>query len=131
MKTLKTLAILLLVFLMSSCAISTRFPVSRVTPAADIVLRKSHDHNGNVVIKITAKNLASVDRIDPHEKVYVVWIVTEKDGTRNIGALKNRNVQTIDLETLTPFKFTEVFITTENHVDVSYPSGIEISRIRF
>ena len=131
MKTLKTFAILTLIFMFSSCAISTKFPVSTVTPAADIVFSKSHDHNGNTKIKITAKNLASADRIDPNQKMYVVWVITEKNETRSIGVLKNRNVQTTALETLTPFKFTEVFITAEDHTDVSYPSGIEISRIRF
>jgi len=117
--------------MMSSCVISIKFPISTVTPAADIVFSRSHDRNGNTMVKITAKNLAAVNRIDPYQKVYVVWIMTEKNGPRNIGVLKNRNVQTTELETLIPLKFTEVFITTENQADASYPSGIEISRIRF
>jgi PBP1b-binding outer membrane lipoprotein LpoB len=131
MKTLKTFAILTLAFLMSSCASSIKFPVSTVTPAADIVFSKSHDHNGNTRVKIVAKNLAAPDRIDSHQKVYVVWIMTDKDGPRSIGVLKNKNVQTTELETLTPLRFSEVFITAEDQVEASYPSGIEISRIRF
>jgi hypothetical protein len=35
------------------------------------------------------------------------------------------------MKTLVPFKFTEVFITAEDQADISYPTGVEISRINF
>jgi len=131
MKTLKISTILVLALIISSCASTKRFPVSTVTPAADISITRNHDKNGNAVIKVTAKNLASVDRLDPPQKAYVVWIVTEKDGVHNIGKLKNKNAKTTGLETLTSFKFTEVFITAEEQADAVYPSGVEVSRIKF
>lgn len=131
MKTLKLLSILSLALIISSCANSVKFPVSNVTPAADIVATMDKDNNGNYKISITAKNLAAVDRLNPPKSAYVVWIVTENDGVRNIGKLLNKNVQTTGLETLTPFKFSEVFITAEEHDDAIYPSGFEISRTRF
>ena len=131
MKTLKTLTFLALSLLISSCANTTKFPISNVTPAADIVATMNQDNNGNYKITITAKNLAAVERLNPPKSAYVVWIVTEKDGIRNIGKLLNKNVQTTGLETLTPFKFTEVFITAEDQADVIYPAGVEISRTRF
>jgi PBP1b-binding outer membrane lipoprotein LpoB len=130
MKTLKTLSILALVLIISSCANTAKFPISNVTPAADIVATMNHDKNGNNKITITAKNLAAVERLDPPKSAYVVWIVTEKDGVRNIGKLLNKNAHTTGLETLTPFKFSEVFITAEDQADASYPTGIEISRIK-
>ena len=119
MKTFKRLSILALVLIISSCANTAKFPTM------------NQDNNGNYKISVTAKNLAAVERLNPPKNAYVVWIVTEKDGVRNIGKLLNKNAQTTGLETLVPFKFTEVFITAEDQVDASYPTGIEISRTRF
>jgi hypothetical protein len=131
MKNFKTLTILALVFVLSSCGTTVKFPVSNVTPAADITVNKQYDKNGNCRISITAKNLAAVDRLTPPKSAYVVWIVSETNEVRNIGQLKNKNAQTAKLETLAPSKFSEIFITAEDRADVTYPAGIEISRVRF
>ena len=131
MKNLKTKTLLALVVILSSCAMVTKFPVSIVTPAADIVVSRQHDQNGNVKIKVVARNLASVERLSPPQTVYVVWVVSENDGIRNIGQLKNKNAKTAEIDTLTPFKFTEIFITAESQANMTYPTGIEISRIKF
>ena len=131
MKNLKTITLLALVFIMASCANISKFPVSEVTPAADILVQRQHDRNGNSKIKVTAKNLSAVERLTPPKKVYVVWILTENDGVRNLGQLKNKNVENAEIKTLTPFKFTQIFITAEDEAEVSYPNGIEISRVKF
>lgn len=131
MNTLKNVFLLAVVILFSSCAATVIFPTSAVAPAADITSSKKADKNGNYSISITAKNLASPDRLDPHQSVYVAWIVTDTEGTKNIGRLINKNAQTATLETLTPFEFTEIFITAEGLADISYPTGIEIARARF
>jgi hypothetical protein len=82
-------------------------------------------------LKITAKNLAAVERIEPPKATYVVWIVTEYDGIRNVGMLRSKNAKTAELVTVTPSKFTEIFITAEDQSGLPYPSGIEISRVRY
>lgn len=131
MKNLKTITLLAILFLIASCANISKFPVSSVIPAADIQVQRQHDKNGNSKITIKAKNMAGVERLTPPRTAYVAWIVSEKDGVRNIGQLKNKNAGMAELETLVPFNFTEVFITAEDVVDASYPNGVEISRIRF
>lgn len=123
--------IIALIFLLSACAETARFPVSSVTPAADIVAHKQMDNNGNCKISIIAKNLSSVERLNPPKSNYIVWILTEVDGPRNIGQLKNENAQTTRLETLTPYKFSDIFITAEDQANVTFPTGIEITRTRF
>jgi len=128
---LRTFALTILTILVFSCANTTKFPISTVTPAADIVAVRSHDSNENTRMRITAKNLAAVDRIASPKKAYVVWIVTERDGTRNVGKLMNRNSKTAKMETIIPNYSTEVFITAEEDGEAITPSGIEISRIRF
>lgn len=129
--TRRMLSILALVILTVSCANATKFPISSVTPAADIVALRSHDSNGNTMLRITAKNLAAVDRIASPKKAYVVWIVTEREGSRNIGKLMNRNSKTAKMETLIPNYSTEVYITAEEDGEAITPTGIEISRIKF
>ncbi len=114
---------------LSSCASTEKFPVSTVAPAADITAVKKLDKNNNYAIEVTAKNLASVDRIAPLKKTYVVWIVTKNEGVKNIGQLSVKNAKTSTLKSLTPFDFNEVFITAEEQGDITYPSGTEVSRV--
>jgi len=131
MNNLKIFTFFSLILILSSCGITAKFPVSNIAPAADISIKKQFDKNGNCKISIEAKNLAAADRLTPPKSEYVVWIVSETDGIRNIGKLKIKNAESTGIETLTPFKFREVFITAEDQTDVSYPAGIEITRIKY
>jgi len=131
MKNIKNTSCIALLFLFFSCATTVKFPTSTVTPAADISAKKKADKNGNFKVTVTAKNLASADRLEPPQSVYIAWIVTNTEGTRSIGRLTNKNAKTATIETLTPFAFTEIFITAEGQDDISYPSGVEISRAKF
>ena len=72
---------------------------------------------------MTAKNLASADRVDPSKKNYNVWIVTENNGTKNVGMLVNKNAKTASLKTSTPFDVKEIFITAEDNADIQYPGS--------
>jgi len=131
MDNLRNTSLLVLLIFFTSCATTVKFPTSGVTPAADITAKKKADKNGNFKISITAKNLASADRLQPPQSVYIAWIVTNAEGTRSIGRFTNKNAKTATLETLTPFAFTEIFITAEGQDDISYPSGVEITRAKF
>lgn len=131
MKSLINLLFVTILVLLTSCATTAKFPVSSVTPAAEITATKKQDKNNNYVIEVTAKNLASANRIDPSKKNYNVWIVTENNGTKNAGMLVNKNAKTASLKTSTPFNVKEIFITAEDQGDYSYPVGIEIARTSF
>lgn len=131
MKSLINVLFVAVLVLLTSCATTVKFPVSSVTPAAEITAQKKQDKNKNYVIEVTAKNLASADRIDPSKKNYNVWIVTENNGTKNAGMLVNKNAKTASLKTSTPFDVKEIFITAEDQGDYSYPVGIEIARTSF
>lgn len=131
MKNLKFISLLTILFIFASCSTTLKFPTSDVAPAADISATKKEDKNGNYKVTITAKNLAAADRLNPPKTAYVIWIVTKADGIRSIGRLTNKNVKTASIETLTPFAFTEIFITAEDQLDISYPSGVEIARAKF
>jgi biopolymer transport protein ExbD len=131
MKSLINLVFVAVLVFLTSCATTVKFPVSSVTPAAEITAKKTQDKNKNYVIEVTAKNLASANRVDPTKKNYNVWIVTENNGTKNAGMLVNKNAKTASLKTSTPFDVKEIFITAEDQGDYSYPVGIEISRTTF
>ncbi len=65
MRTIKHLAIIGVVALMSACASTANFPVSSTVPAADITATKKQDKNKNYVIEVTARNLAEASRLNP------------------------------------------------------------------
>ena len=117
--------------LITSCATTTKFPVSNDAPAADITAKKTKDNNNNYVIEITARNLAEASRLNPPKNNYSVWIITSDNVTKNIGQLINKNAKKATLETTTPFDVKEIFITAEEQGNLNYPSGVEISRTTF
>lgn len=131
MKIIKNLSIFGVALVMTSCASTARFPVSRTVPAAEITAKKKQDKNNNYVIELTAKNLADASRLQPKMHNYSVWIVAENGSTINIGQLTNKNAKKTVLNTLTPFNVREIFITAEEQGTLSYPTGVEISRTTF
>ncbi|NJK96634.1 MAG: hypothetical protein HC905_18455 [Bacteroidales bacterium] len=80
------LTLFISIFIISSCATTTKFPVSDITPAASITASKKKDNNGNYKISVVANNLSSADRLNPPKKVYVVWITTPQNGTKYLGS---------------------------------------------
>ena len=82
MRTIKHLAIIGVVALMSACASTANFPVSSTVPAADITATKKQDKNKNFVIEVTAINLAEASRLNPPKNNYSVWIVVENGITK-------------------------------------------------
>lgn len=130
MKLLVNVLSLSVILFLTSCATTAKFPVSSVTPAAEITAKKTQDSNKNYVIEVVAKNLASADRVDPSKKNYSVWFVTD-NGTKNAGQLIIKNAKRASLKTSTPYDVKEIFITAEDQGDYSYPVGVEISRTSF
>ena len=125
---MKSIVLSVLMFLMTSCATVVKFPVSTVEPAADITAKIKKNNQNNYVIEVTANYLASVERLSPPKKMYVVWLVTSENGINNIGQMKNDNAQKMKLQTLTSFEPKEIFVTAEDEGNITFPSGIEISR---
>lgn len=127
----RNIGFIIVFLLFVSCTATTRFPLSATVPAAEISAVKKKDKNHNYVVEITAKYLAEANRLQPPKNNYCVWIVTEDGITKNIGQLSVSNIKKTVLKTVTPFAFREIFITAEDRGDVTYPSGVEISRTKF
>ena len=125
----KILLSVITVFLMTSCVTVAKFPVSDVAPAANIVAKIKKDKQNNFEIAIITNYLSSAERLSPPKKIYVIWIKTKENGLSNAGQLKIENGQKNTLKTLTSFEPLEILITAENEGNVTFPSGIEISRV--
>ena len=131
MNSLKNLILGAIVLVLASCASTAKFPVSNIIPAAEITAKMKQDDNKNHVIEVTAKNMASANRLNPPKKTYVVWIVSDNKVVKNIGQLSIKNAKKSTLQTTTAFKVKEIFITAEEEGAISEPKGIEISRTKF
>ena len=110
----------------SSCAKKMSFSTSSVVPAAEGSVKIKKDNNNNYKIELKLIRLAKAERLTPSKSKYVVWMVTEHDGTKNIGQLKtssglfSKSLKS-SLHTVTPFEPTDFFITAEDDADIQYP----------
>ena len=126
---LKSFSILIFAaFILQSCASKYAFSTSPVVPAAEGAVKVKKDGNNNYNVNVEVKRLAEPKRLTPARQLYVVWMETEKNGTKNIGQLKTSSgifssTLKSNLETVSPFKPVSFKITAEDEADVQYPGS--------
>jgi hypothetical protein len=125
------LLLLIIGLFFGSCANKITFLNSSVVPAAEGSVKLKKDKNNNYNIQLTVISLADPKRLDPQKNVYVVWMKTEQNGTKNIGELKTASSllsKTLksSLTTVTPFKPISFFITAEDNSNIQDPVGREV-----
>jgi hypothetical protein len=118
------ITILLLSF--SSCSKKMVFFTSAVVPAAQGTVNIKKDKNNNYLIKIQISDMAEVTRLQGNKLTYVVWMVTDKEKTENIGQLKSEKTVLLKklkatLTTVTSAYPIKIFITAENDGSVQSP----------
>jgi hypothetical protein len=118
--------ILMIVFSLISCATSVSFLNSSVVPAARGSVKIKKDNNKNYVIQISLKDLAEAARLQPSKVTYIVWMITDRDLTKNIGQLNSsKGFMSKQLKgsfkTVSSDKPVKVFITAEDDAAVQYP----------
>ncbi|WP_395626962.1 hypothetical protein [Daejeonella sp.] len=123
-----SISILVIFILLSACSKKINFATSTIVPAAEGVVKIKKDYNNNRSISIKIKNLAEPERLQITKSVYVVWMVTEESGIKNIGQLTSSkkifsSLLEGKLKTVTPFTPTRVFITAELISDISIPGS--------
>ena len=121
-------AVLAVSFLLVSCARKLNFSASPIVPAAEGSVKIKTDKNNNHAIEIKVQHLAPAERLSPPKSTYVVWMVTEKNGTKNIGQLVSSegflsNALSGKLSTVTSFEPVRFFITAENDASTQYPAA--------
>ncbi len=130
MRTIRILAIIGVVALMTSCASTAKFPVSSTVPAADITAKTQKQGKPNYLVTITANNLATTERLNPPKKIYVMWAVSDAGITRNVGHFTQKNAVKATYKASFPYKPVEIFITAEDEEGLCEPAGIEITRTK-
>ena len=133
MKTRLILIVLALSAGVSGCAMfgggggrngTQSLAASAKQPAAEGTVSFGEAKNGNTKVDLSVKHLASPDKLTPSESTYVVW--TQRDTQappQNIGALQVDKDLTGTLNTVTPLRRFDLFITAEPTAQTGKPTG--------
>jgi hypothetical protein len=123
--TLFLISTLLLFF--SSCSRKFVFMNSSVVPAAEGSVNIKKDRNKNYEVKVDIDNLAEPDKLQPPRQMYVIWMLTDQNLTKNLGHIKTSkgvfsNALNASFKTVSSFKPVKIFITAEDDPNVTNPS---------
>ncbi len=121
-----TLAAAMMLFIFSSCAKKISFLTSSAVPAAQGTVQVKKDGNNNNQVKISIKNLAEPNRLQPSKNTYVVWMETANNGTKNIGQINSStgflsSKLKASFQAVTSFIPVKIFITAEDDAAIQYP----------
>ena len=81
-----------------------------IVPAAKGSVEIGKDRNGNTVIKLKVKDLASPQNLSPSQTQYVVWLQGKDSGPEKQGELKVNGKLDGSFETVTPRRSFELFV---------------------
>jgi hypothetical protein len=117
---------MIIIFSLFSCATSVSFLSSAVVPAARGSVKIKTDNNKNYVIQISLSDLAESTRLQPAKLTFIVWMITDRDLTKNIGQLNSsKGFMSKQLKgsfkTVSSDKPVKIFITAEDDPAVQYP----------
>jgi hypothetical protein len=118
----------MIVLLFNSCSTTIHFLNSSVVPAARGSVIIKNDRNKNYVIQINLTDLAESQRLQPSKLTYVVWMVTDRETTKNVGQLNSsRGIMSKQLKgsfkTVSSSKPIKIFITAEDDAGVQFPGA--------
>lgn len=118
----------LLVINLRSCAKKIMFEQSSIVPGAEGSVKITKDRNSNYSIHIDVLHLAEPKKLQPAKSVYLVWMQTEDNSTKNIGILNSSSsllskTLKASLHTVTPFKPTRIYVTAEDDSKITFPAG--------
>lgn len=111
----------------TGCARKFRFESSIIVPSAEGTVKIKKDNNNNYSVTVKTRNLVEASKLVPPRSLYVIWMRTEFNGTKNIGQLNSSSglfskKLKASLSTVSPYKPVQIFITGEEDGNVSYPS---------
>lgn len=126
---MRHLKLLPLFALLAGCAQNTWvLQGSPTNPAAEGQVKATDGDNGNTKIELSVKHLTQPAKIAQGTTAYVVW-VEPLDGDRhasNVGALKVDDNLEGHLETVTPLRTFNLYVTPEPTATATAPSGVRV-----
>jgi hypothetical protein len=99
---------------------------STLAPAARGTVHSETDRNGNTGLKVEVKHLAKPHDLQSGYSSYVVWVQPRGQSPTNAGELRVNDDLQGSLETSTPYKQFDLFVTAENNPRVTAPTGPQI-----
>jgi hypothetical protein len=125
--TFLTLVTLMMIFSFGQCAAQAEFLSSSVVPGARGSVTVTKDKYNNYIVKLEVTYLVEASRLTPPKNTYVVWMVTDKDATVNIGQIRTSTsflskTLKASLETKSSFKPVKIFLTAEYDPNLQNPS---------
>jgi hypothetical protein len=105
------------------CAHDIALQTSDRLPAAQGQIKVSKGDNDNTKMKLEVNHLAEPAKMAPGASTYVVWIQTSPGQVQNLGALTVDNDRQAKLETVTPHRDFQVFVTAEPVATVAAPTS--------
>ena len=120
--------------LLAACATTPTNRVAMSTsadiPAARGTVTVTPTDNRNTRVQVEVQHLAPPSKVTPGATTYVVWArVPGEDQVQNLGALRvDRNLRGT-LDTVTPFRNFDVFITAERNAAAVDPSAQELMSV--
>jgi hypothetical protein len=135
MKAYMTTIFFLIFSLVSSCStVRQEMNTSPSIPAASGEVTAKTTKDGNTSLALKVKHFAPPHKIRQNATNYVAW-VRPAEGTQaiaqNVGVLKIDNDSEGSLETITPLKVFNFFITAEYSAQTATPSGDELMWTNF
>ncbi|MEO6719517.1 MAG: hypothetical protein ABIN67_04085 [Ferruginibacter sp.] len=121
-------AVLLISIVLTSCAKKLTFARSPVVPAATGKVKYKKDDNNNYNITVDVENLAEAKNLTPPRELYVVWMESDRNRSRNIGQIDISsglfsNKLKGSLKAVSTSKPSRFFITAEDDGNVQYPGS--------
>lgn len=117
---------IMIVLPMTLSAKKIPFLTSTVAPAAKGYIKINKDSNKNYTIQVTVEDLAAIERIQPTQQTYVVWMVNERNETENIGRIISSKNLSGYMKTVSSSQPIQIFITAEVDESVQYPGELII-----
>lgn len=110
-----------MIVVFTECSRKVAFLSSSVVPAATGYVKVKKNSNKNYVIEVNVSNLAEASMLTPPRQTYVVWMVTDRDQTKNIGQMISSSKLNATFETTSSFKPIKIFLTAENDPSSNWP----------
>ena len=129
MRTIYSFIVVVIIgLLFSSCARKLTFASSPVLPAAEGKVKIKKDDNQNYIVSVDITRLAKPNSLTPPKEVYVVWMESDGNRTRNIGQINPSSglfSKTLkgSLKATATARPTRIFLTAEDNGNVQYPGS--------
>ena len=128
MKRTQALFATILLLLGIALARDIQLTPGTVDPGAQGKLEVNKQKDGTQQVKVDVQHLALPSALTPPKTGYVVWIQPPNHPPENHGVLKVDSKEKGSFQTTTAYPRYDVFVTAEDNLQVTQPSGPVVAR---